>query len=61
MAKEGEKGLEKLEEEVRREEGIKEVGPDMTTKEAGKLGGGMVKKLIEEGKEAASGKESSKK
>jgi len=45
--------MDRLEEEVRRELGIKNVGPNMTTHEAGMIGGYMVKKLIEraEGKE----------
>jgi len=41
--------MKKLEEEVRRDLGITEVGPNMTTAEAGKIGGYMVKRLIEEG------------
>ncbi|MHB0999964.1 MAG: small, acid-soluble spore protein, alpha/beta type [Armatimonadota bacterium] len=41
--------MKKLEDEVRRELGIKNIGPDMTTEEAGKLGGYMVKRLIERG------------
>lgn len=48
--------LDNLEEEVRREEGIDDVGPDMTTHEAGKLGGEMVKRLIKEGEENENGK-----
>ncbi|MFA7253265.1 MAG: small, acid-soluble spore protein, alpha/beta type [Patescibacteria group bacterium] len=52
--------LKRLEEEVRQELGIKEVGPNMTTHEAGMIGGYMVKKLIErgEGKEGDEGMES---
>lgn len=50
--------LDQLEEEVREELGIKNVGPNMTTHEAGMIGGYMVKKLIEraEGKQSG-GKE----
>lgn len=39
--------LKQLEEEVRNELGIKEIGPNMSTHDAGKIGGYMVKKLIE--------------
>ena len=39
--------LKKLEDEVREELGIKNVGPNMTTHEAGMIGGYMVKRLIE--------------
>ena len=49
---EREQTLKELEEEVRRELGITEIGPQMTTEEAGKLGGYMVKKLIERGQKA---------
>lgn len=49
---EKEQTLKELEEEVRRELGIKMIGPQMTTEEAGKLGGYMVKKLIERGEKA---------
>jgi len=44
--------LKDLEEEVRRDLGITNIGPSMTTEEAGKLGGFMVKKLIERGERA---------
>lgn len=44
--------LKDLEEEVRRDLGITNIGPSMTTEEAGKLGGFMVKKLIERGEQA---------
>lgn len=44
--------LKELEEEVRRELGISQIGPQMTTEEAGRLGGYMVKKLIERGEKA---------
>jgi len=54
-----EESLKELEEEVRRELGIENVGPNMTTHEAGMLGGFMVKKLIEraerEGREGGRG------
>lgn len=49
---EREKTLKELEEEVKRELNIKNIGPDMTTEEAGKLGGYMVKHLIERGEKA---------
>lgn len=49
MAEERERTLKDLEEQVKRELGIKHIGPDMTTEEAGKLGGYMVKHLIERG------------
>jgi len=44
-----EEELKKLEEQVRRELGIENVGPNMTAHEAGMIGGYMVKKLIERG------------
>jgi hypothetical protein len=44
--------LKELEEQVKKELGIKEIGPHMTTEEAGKLGGYMVKRLIELGEKA---------
>lgn len=44
--------MKRLEEEVRRELGIQNIGPNMTTEEAGRLGGYMVKKLIERGERA---------
>lgn len=44
-----EQALRELEEEARRELGIRSTGPEMTTEEAGKLGGYMVKRLIERG------------
>ncbi|HAH86121.1 MAG: small, acid-soluble spore protein, alpha/beta type [Armatimonadota bacterium] len=47
-----EQTLKDLEEEVRRELGIQNIGPNMTTEEAGKLGGYMVKRLIERGEQA---------
>jgi|GEM_PF-759160 len=49
--------MKQLEDEVRRELGIENVGPNMTTHEAGMIGGYMVKKLIErgEGKEGMRG------
>ncbi|MDI6829658.1 MAG: small, acid-soluble spore protein, alpha/beta type [Armatimonadota bacterium] len=49
---EEEEMMKRLEEEVRRELGIQRIGPEMTTEEAGKLGGYMVKKLIERGERA---------
>ena len=52
MMQEREQTLKELEEEVRRELGIQRIGPQMTTEEAGKLGGYMVKKLIERGEQA---------
>jgi hypothetical protein len=39
--------LRELEDEVRKELGITNIGPNMTTHEAGMLGGYMVKKMIE--------------
>jgi len=41
--------LDQLEREVMEELGIKRIGKDMTTHEAGMIGGYMVKKLIERG------------
>lgn len=41
--------LQEIEDEVRRELNIKNVGPNMTAHEAGLIGGHMVKKLIERG------------
>lgn len=46
--------LKALEEEVRQELGIKNVGPNMSTHEAGMIGGYMVKKLIERAEKAES-------
>jgi len=53
--REREQTLKELEDEVRRELGIKEIGPNMTTHDAGKLGGYMVKKLIERGEKSMGG------
>jgi hypothetical protein len=44
--------LKQLEEQVKQELNIKHIGPDMTTEEAGKLGGYMVKHLIERGEKS---------
>lgn len=44
-----EMSLKELEEQVKRELGITHIGPDMTTEEAGRIGGYMVKHLIERG------------
>lgn len=52
MMEEREKTLKELEEEVKRELNIKNIGPDMTTEEAGRLGGYMVKHLIERGEKS---------
>jgi hypothetical protein len=41
--------LKELEDEVKRELGIENIGPNMSTHDAGKIGGFMVKKLIERG------------
>ncbi len=49
MPEEKEQTLKELEEQVKKELGITHIGPDMTTEEAGKLGGYMVKHLIERG------------
>ncbi len=49
---EREQTLKELEEQVRRELGITQIGPNMTTEEAGKLGGYMVKRLTERGERA---------
>jgi hypothetical protein len=46
--------LRELEDEARKDLGITNIGPSMTTEEAGKLGGYMVKKLIERGERAMS-------
>lgn len=48
--------LDELEEQVKRELNIKDIGPNMTTEEAGRLGGYMVKHLIERGEKAAGGR-----
>lgn len=48
--------LKELEDEVREELGIENVGPNMSTHEAGMIGGYMVKKLIERGEKAEGGK-----
>lgn len=47
-----EQTLKDLEEQVKKELNIKNIGPSMTTEEAGKLGGYMVKHLIERGEKA---------
>ncbi len=52
MSMEKEQTLKELEEQVRKELGIQNIGPQMTTEEAGKLGGYMVKRLIERGEKA---------
>jgi hypothetical protein len=49
--------LKELEEEVRRELGIKNVGPNMSTHEAGMIGGYMVKKMIERAEKMERGEE----
>jgi len=49
--------LKELEDEVKQELGIKNVGPNMTTHEAGMIGGYMVKKLIERGEMRESGED----
>lgn len=55
MAKEQAKGMDKLKHETAEELGLdKKLKGDkgeMTTREAGKIGGNMVRKLIKEGKE----------
>lgn len=43
--------LEDLKHQVMKEQGITRVGPDMTPREAGRIGGNMVKKLIERAKQ----------
>ena len=52
MQEERDQTLKELEEQVRRELNITSIGPNMTTEEAGKLGGYMVKHLIERGERA---------
>ncbi len=48
MREEGrEETMKDLEEQVKRELGIEEIGPNMSTHDAGKIGGYMVKHLIE--------------
>lgn len=42
--------LQQIEDEVKEELGITNVGPDMTAHEAGMIGGHIVKKLVERGK-----------
>lgn len=54
--KKDEEVLDRLEQEVREEEGIQNVGPEMSTHDAGVLGGHMVRKLVEEGKKRESEK-----
>jgi hypothetical protein len=49
---EREQTLKELEEQVKKELNIKNIGPAMTTEEAGKLGGYMVKHLIERGEKS---------
>jgi hypothetical protein len=49
MPEEREMSLKDLEDQVKKELNIKHIGPDMTTEEAGRLGGYMVKHLIERG------------
>jgi len=47
-----EQTLKDLEEQVKKELNITNIGPNMTTEEAGRLGGYMVKHLIERGEKA---------
>ena len=49
---EKEQTMKELEEQVKKELNIKEIGPTMTTEDAGKIGGYMVKHLIERGEKA---------
>ena len=49
---EREQTLKELEEQVKKELNITHIGPGMTTEEAGKIGGYMVKRLIERGEKA---------
>ena len=49
---EREQSMKELEEQVKKELNIQEIGPNMTTEEAGKIGGYMVKHLIERGEKA---------
>ena len=49
---EREQTMKELEEQVKKELNIQEIGPSMTTEEAGKIGGYMVKHLIERGEKA---------
>jgi len=44
--------LDQLEKEVMKELGIENTGKNMTTHEAGMIGGYMVKKLIEKGEQS---------
>lgn len=52
MMEEREQTMKELEEQVKKELNITEIGPSMTTEEAGKIGGYMVKHLIERGEKA---------
>ncbi|HET6457227.1 MAG TPA: small, acid-soluble spore protein, alpha/beta type [Armatimonadota bacterium] len=52
MMEEREQTMKELEEQVKKELNIQEIGPSMTTEEAGKIGGYMVKHLIERGEKA---------
>lgn len=52
MSMEKEQTLKELEEQVKQELHIKKIGPKMTTEEAGRLGGYMVKHLIERGEKS---------
>lgn len=53
-----EKAMDTLEEKVKQELDIEEIGPNMSVREAGKLGGYMVKHLIERAeKKMGKGKE----
>ena len=49
---EREQTMKELEEQVKKELNIQAIGPNMTTEEAGKIGGYMVKHLIERGEKA---------
>lgn len=52
MQENKEQSLKDLEEQVKKELGIKNIGPNMTTEEAGRIGGYMVKHLIERGEKS---------
>ena len=52
MQESREQTLKDLEEQVKKELNITNIGPNMTTEDAGKLGGYMVKHLIERGEKA---------
>lgn len=55
------KGMEKLKwetaEELKLDDDLEEGGDELTVREAGKIGGNMVRKLVEKGKQVIDGQE----